>query len=196
MNWKDHSKEMPDGVHAFMGGSNYQWLNWSPEKVISNYKAIWAREEGTELHKLAAELIKRKMKQPSSKKTFNMYVNDAIGFGLEPEVKLYYSPFCNGTADTIGYSEKRKFLRIHDLKTGRIPASLHQLEIYAALYCLDYGIIPGELNGIELRIYQNNDILIGNPEADDIAPIIDKIETNCRLLEQELEEKDSWILTF
>lgn len=194
MIWKDHSKEMPDGFHAFMGGSNYQWLNYTPDKLVETYKNMWAKEEGTKLHALAEELIRRRIKLPGTKKTFNMYVNDAIGYRMTPEVKLYFSPFCAGTADTLHYDEKKRFLRIHDLKTGSTPAKLHQLEIYSALFCLDYGIVPGELSGIELRIYQNNDILIGNPEADDIAPIMDKIITNCKILDKVMEEKDSWLI--
>lgn len=193
MIWKDHSREMPDGVHAFMGGSNYQWLNYSEEKLVEVYKNMMAKEEGTKLHALAAELIKRKIKLPPIRKTFNMYVNDGIKYDLAPELKLYYSRFCNGTADTIGYLEKKKILRIHDLKTGRTPASLHQLEIYAALFCLDYGIIPGDLNLIELRIYQNNDILIGNPEADDILPIMDKIVTFDKIVNKIKEDTNVWI---
>ena len=46
--------------------------------------------------------------------------------------------------------------------------------IYAALFCLEYRVKPGEIE-IELRIYQNDDILVCNPEADEILPIMDKI---------------------
>ena len=102
-----------------------------------------------------------------------MYVNDAIGFGMRPEQPLYFSQNCFGTADAICF--KKNYLRIHDLKTGEEPASLHQLEIYASIFCLEYNVDPESLDGIELRIYQNDDILIGHPGAEVIKPIMDTI---------------------
>ena len=101
-----------------------------------------------------------------------MYVNDAIGFKMKPEQVLYFSDNCFGTADAISF--RNDFLRIHDLKTGLIPAHMEQLEIYAALFCLEYKIKPGNIE-MELRLYQNNDILIANPTVEDIVPIMDKI---------------------
>lgn len=116
-----------------------------------------------------------------------MYVNDAIGYNLTPEVPLYYSENCFGTADAIGF--RKNFLRIHDLKTGVIPASLHQLEVYASLFCLEYRIKPEMLSGIELRIYQNDDILIGKPEPDDINPIISRIKRFDKMINQVKEDE-------
>lgn len=194
MIWNDHSREVPEGSHAFLGASNYHWLNYTEEKLIDIYTNMKAKEKGTELHELACSLIKNGIKLPNTKKTLNQYVNDAIGFKLSPERVLYYSSNCFGTADAIGYSQKKQILRIHDLKTGKIPASLHQLEIYAALFCLEYGIKPGDLKLIELRIYQNDDILIGMPEADDILPIMDKIITFDKIIEKIKEETETWIM--
>ena len=88
-----------------------------------------------------------------------MYVNDAIGFKLRPEQILYYSPNCFGTADAIDL--RGDLLRIHDLKTGKVPAHIEQLMIYAALFCLEYGIKPSDID-TELRIYQGDDILVEN----------------------------------
>lgn len=192
MIWNDHSRQVPEGSHAFLGASKYSWLNYSDDKLVETYTNLMAKEKGTELHALAALLIKNKIKQINTKKTFNQYVNDAIGFKLSPEVVLYYSPNCFGTADAIGYSEKKKFLRIHDLKTGATPASLHQLEIYAALFCLEYGIKPGDIT-IELRIYQNNDVLIGNPPADVILPIMDKIQRFDKIIDNIKEGDEEWM---
>jgi hypothetical protein len=131
-----------------------------------------AKEIGTKKHELAKQLIDLKVKLPRTRQTLNMYVNDAIGFGLTPEQVLYYSENAFGTADAIGF--KNEFLRIHDLKTGVIPAHMEQLKIYAALFCLEYRFKPGEIQ-MELRIYQNDDVAICNPQADDILPIMDKI---------------------
>ena len=65
-------------------------------------------------------------------------------------------------------------LRIHDLKTGKIPAHMEQLMIYSALFCLEYKVKPAEID-MELRIYQNDDILICNPTAEEIVPVMNKI---------------------
>ena len=48
--------------------------------------------------------------------------------------------------------------------------------IYAALFCLEYDVKPSEIK-MELRIYQNDEVLIHNPTAEDIVPIMDKIIT-------------------
>ena len=163
-----------EGQHAFLGASKYHWINYDDKKISDAYSKFIAIQKGTRLHSFAAECISLGQKLPRSKKTLNMYVNDAIGFGMTPEQILYYSDNCFGTADSISF--KNDFLRIHDLKTGIIPAHIEQLEIYAALFCLEYKIKPGEI-GIELRIYQNDEILYHNPSAEDIVPIIDKIIT-------------------
>lgn len=78
----------------------------------------------------------------------------------------------SGTADAISF--RNNFLRIHDLKTGRRPVHIEQLEIYAALFCLEYRVKPEEIQ-IELRIYQNDEILVHEPSADDIIQIMNKI---------------------
>lgn len=179
MQWNDHSKDVPEGAHAFLGASKYSWLNYDEEKLRTTYRNHKAVEKGTVLHDFARRCIELKRRQPKTKDTLNMYINDAIGFKMQPEQVLYYSDNCFGTADAISFT--KKFLRIHDLKTGITPASLHQLEIYAALFCLEYEIKPGEIE-IELRIYQNNDILFGYPQPEDIVPIMDKIITFDRII--------------
>ena len=170
MNFAKHSNL--EGVHAFLGASKYHWLNYDEEKLIYTYKTHLAKMKGTELHEFAAMCIKLGQKLPKSKKTLNMYVNDAIGFKMQPEQPLYYSDNCFGTADAISF--RNGLLRIHDLKTGSTPARMEQLLIYAALFCLEYKIKPGEIE-FELRIYQSDDILICNPTAEDILPVMDKI---------------------
>lgn len=186
MRWNDHSKDVPEGAHAFLGASKYSWLNYTEEKLAESYTNYLAKEKGTKLHALACQLITLRQKLPNTRKTLNMYVNDSIGYGLTPEQPLYYSRNCFGTADAIGI--KRNFLRIHDYKSGLVPASLHQLEIYAALFCLEYKVSPGSLSGCELRIYQNDDIIVGNPEADDILPIMDKIKIFDKRIEKLKED--------
>lgn len=189
MNWNDHSTTVPPGSHAFLGASKYSWLNYTDDKLRESYMNNLAKQRGTRLHALAAELIELKQTLPRSHKTLNMYVNDAIGYRMRPEQILFYTYNCYGTADAISF--KKNFLRIHDLKTGVTPASLHQLEIYASLFCLEYEIKPGELDGIELRIYQNDDICYGYPEANDIAPIMDKIISFDKIINK-IKEDESY----
>lgn len=174
MKWNNHSKDIPEGCHAFLGASKHSWLNYTDDKLAEAYENFKAASRGTELHDLAKGLIKNRVKLPRSKQTLNMYVNDAIGFKMDPEVPLKYSENCFGTADAIYYSDKKKELRIHDLKTGKTKPYMEQLIIYAALFFLEYKKVPGETT-IELRIYFQDDIIICNPEADDILPVMDKI---------------------
>lgn len=192
MFWNDHKKDVPEGVHAFLSASKYHWINYDDDKLQSAYNAFKASAKGTELHDLAKNLILNKIKLPRSNKTFNLYVNDAIGFKMDPEVLLKYSKYCYGTADAIYYSDKQKILRIHDLKTGKAPVSFNQLKIYAALFFLEYGKIPGSVS-MELRIYFQNEALINHPEADDILPIMDKIIRFDKILTK--MDEDEYIYT-
>ena len=161
-----------EGLHAPFGASKSSWLRYDDNKAIEYFRNIRAAELGTRLHAWAAETIKLGIKQPRSKKTIYAYVNDAIGFKMDTEVVLFYSKNFFGTADSICF--RNNVLRIHDLKTGVNPVKMEQLEIYAALFCLEYKIKPGTIQ-IELRIYQNDEVLIHNPTAEDIVPIMDKI---------------------
>lgn len=184
MKWNNHSKL--SGAHAFLGASKYSWLNYDEDKLIQTYSNFLATQLGTRLHALASELIQLGIKLPKQKKTLNMFVNDAIGFKMTSEQMLFYSINCFGTADAISF--RGNLLRIHDLKTGTTKASMSQLLIYAALFCLEYGIRPGDIE-IELRIYQNNDVDILNPTADMILPIMDKIVQFDKLLNKLKEEE-------
>lgn len=160
------------GKHAFLSPSNYHWVNYTDEKLITRFTAAQAAARGTALHDLAHEAIRLGIKLSKSNPTLSMYVNDAIGYKMQVEQPLYYSDNCFGHADTISF--RRNTLRIHDLKTGVTPASFTQLEVYSALFCLEYNISPYDIN-IELRIYQNKEvnILDGNPDI--IFNIMDKI---------------------
>lgn len=170
MNFKKHFEL--EGKHAFLGASKYHWIRYDDDKLIDSYNKYLAAQKGTELHDFAATCIRLGQKLPRSKKTLNMYVNDAIGYRMTPEQVLYFSDNCFGTADSISF--RNDFLRIHDLKTGVTATSMEQLMIYAALFCLEYSVKPNEI-AMELRIYQNDDIAYLNPDADDIFHIMDKI---------------------
>lgn len=163
-----------EGQHAFLGASKYHWINYDEEKIAESYSSFLATQKGTVLHEFAAQCIRLGQKLPKSQKTLNMYVNDAIGYKMIPEQILYYSENCFGTADAIVF--RNNLLRIHDLKSGQIPAHIEQLEIYAALFCLEYKVKPADIE-MELRLYQHNEVIVHNPTAEDIVPIIDKIIT-------------------
>lgn len=184
MNFNKHSTL--EGQHAFLGASKYHWINYDDEKIATAYANHLATLKGTQLHEFAAQCIRLGQKLPRSEKTLNMYVNDAIGFKMIPEQILVYSDNCFGTADAILF--RNNFLRIHDLKTGVIPAHMEQLLIYASLFCLEYHVKPGEIE-MELRIYQNNDVQIANPTAEDIVPIMDKIITADKIIKKIKEQE-------
>lgn len=160
------------GQHAFLSASKYHWVNYSEEKIDYAFTAAMAARRGTELHAFAHEAIRLGIKLPNTKKTLPMYVNDGIGFKLSPETILYYSDNCFGTADTIGFSRGK--LRISDLKTGLVQTSERQLEVYAAMFCLEYHHRPHEIS-IELRIYQNDECRLYDADPDVIAHIMDRI---------------------
>lgn len=166
----DHKKL--EGLHATFSPSQSSWLRYSDEKAIEFIKNKKAAELGTRLHAFAAEAINLGIRQAKSKKTINMYINDAIGFKMSTEVVLFYSENFFGTADAICF--KDNFLRIHDLKTGKTPVHMEQLMTYAALFCLEYKVKPAEIE-MELRIYQNDEVIFHNPEPEEINDIIDKI---------------------
>jgi hypothetical protein len=102
-----------------------------------------------------------------------------------PEQVLYYSEKCFGTADAIIFADN--LLRIHDLKTGVHKASFKQLEIYAALFCLEYNMDPESMN-FELRIYQNDEVRIDIPEQSRIRTIMDRIVEYDKVLDEYWEE--------
>jgi hypothetical protein len=147
-------------------------VNYDDDKLAEAFTKFIAAQKGTELHAFACNAIRLGIKLPKTKKTLNMYVNDAIGFNMVTEQPLYYSENCFGTADTISF--RQNLLRIHDLKTGVTPTSLRQLHIYAALFCLEYDVNPSNI-GMELRLYQSDEVIIDTPPPEDILYIMNKI---------------------
>ena len=198
MNWNDHSRLIDK--HAILSPSSYQWIRYSAdesrEALFNRYRSEYAQTIGTLLHEFAKKRIDYRMRLKKHDKDSVLfylidhgipervidsdyifdnllyYVNDAIGYRMSPEVVLYYSDNCFGTTDAISFS--KNLLRIHDLKTGRLPAHMEQLQIYAALFCLEYGKKPGEID-IELRMYQPENMVTMKPEVDEIVPIMDAI---------------------
>lgn len=206
MNFLDHSKLK--GLHATLSASQFRWLNYDPNKLADTYFNSYAQTIGTIVHDLACKLITLKMKiGPEDRNllifhlrenkvpefvvsnldidailmNLGLYVNDAIQYGMSPEVVLYYSDNCFGTADSISFNKKK--LRIHDLKTGVTKAHWEQLQIYAALFCLEYKVKPKDIS-IELRLYQDCEPLIFEPAPEDIMAICDKIVQSNNIIDE------------
>lgn len=162
------------GLHAFLSPSNYHWINYDNEKLDDRVVTAEAAKIGTKKHEFAQMAINLGEKLPKNGKTLNMYVNDVIGYRMSPEVVLFYSPNCFGTADGLGFN--RNTLRIFDLKTGESKTSVNQLLVYGALFCLEYGFKPFDIE-YDLRIYQLNEIQKFETDPADVAVIMDKIIT-------------------
>jgi hypothetical protein len=171
MDFKDHSAL--NGRHAFLGASKYHWINYTPEKLAEVFRNAKAAQVGTELHAFAHHAIRLRIKLASEMGTLAQYVNDAIALNMLSEQILLYSDNCFGTADSIVFIDDK--LNIHDYKSGIVvKGSVHQLEIYAALFCLEYNISPFAIK-IELRIYQNDEVVSFSPDPEFIKYIMDKI---------------------
>lgn len=180
MNFNKHFELQ--GKHALLSPSKPYWLNYTPDQMRAYIIAQNAAARGTRLHDLAAKLIEEGLKLKGTTQTLAAYVNDGIGYGMTPEVALKYTDSCFGHADTVSFS--RGMLRIHDLKTGTGPVHMEQLEIYAALFLMEYervyGVNPSNTK-VNLRIYQNDDIQEYSPDKDRVEEVICAIK-----------EKEAW----
>lgn len=161
-----------EGKHAFLAPSTYHWINYTDQKLEARFASWRAAAKGTALHDLAHNAIKLGVKLSTANKTLSMYVKDGIDYNMSVEQPLFYSVNCFGHADTISF--RRNKLRIHDLKTGVSPASVHQLEVYAAIFCLEYGIDPFAIE-MEFRIYQSDQKLIYDGDPNIVLAIMDQI---------------------
>ena len=170
MNFNEHFGI--EGQHAFLSPSQYHWINYDVDKLKERYSTWDAAKRGSRLHEWAAETISLGRRQPRGADTVAMHINDAIRYGMTPEQPLYYSQNCFGTADAISFDGD--LLRIHDLKTGKTKASMHQLEVYMAIFCLEYGYDPHDIKA-ELRIYQNGGKIVEIPDPDFITKLMQKI---------------------
>lgn len=151
-----------EGKHATLGASKYHWVRYDLEKMTRIFENQYASVLGSRKHVWAAEAIRLGLRQQRNNKTLNAYINDAIGYRMEPEVVLFYNDDFFGTADAISFS--KGILRIHDLKTGVHPGNVNQLDIYFVLFCLEYNVNPYDIEMLG-RIYQHDEILehVGDP---------------------------------
>lgn len=187
MRFNEHYKLK--GAHAFLSASNYHWVNYSDDKLVSRYNTYRAAARGTALHAFAEQAIALGIKLRGSTQTLTAYVNDAISLRMETEQVLFYSENAFGTVDAISF--RGNLLRIHDLKNGETPAKMTQLRVYAALFCLEYNYKPGDIE-IELRIYQNDDVLVESPDPGDIEYIMERIVIFDKIIRELREEEGEW----
>lgn len=169
------------GKHALLSPSQPHWLNYDDQKIEARFHTFRSAARGTALHALAHEAIRLGVKLSKANAALATYVAHAIQYEMTCEQLLYYSDNCFGTADTISF--RRNFLRIHDLKTGITATSMRQLIVYAALFCLEYGIDPFSIR-IELRIYQREEIKIYEPNPQEVLDVMDKIIYTDRYIEE------------
>lgn len=189
MNFNKHGEL--EGKHAILSPSKPYWLNYSQDQIQAFIKNQYASVRGTELHALAAELIKKGLKLRGSTQTLVAYVNDAIGYGMTPEVALKYTDACFGHSDAVYYDHG--ILRVHDYKSGSGPVHMEQLEIYAALFLLEYerqlGVNPLNTK-VNLRIYQNDNVQEFMPDKDRVEEVIYKIKEREAWASETIREVD------
>lgn len=169
------------------------------DKVIARVSSEDARTIGTIIHAEAATNIRNKTIIPRKDvaeflitraillggiprkefdpkvyvNNFYHYCNDAIKLGMSAEFKI--KPFSDslyfgGTADALKFEDGK--LIIFDLKTGSNNVSMEQLLIYAAFFCLEYGIRPGDIQ-TTLKIYQENKKQTMNPSTPQLVKLMD-----------------------
>lgn len=175
------------GEHAFLSPSSYHWIHYTPDRLIQRWTAAQAGAYGNLQHEYAQREIQAG-RLSGLVGTIGLYINDAIRYRMSTEQVLYYSENCFGTADTICF--RYKTLRIHDLKTGATPGSVHQLEVYAALFCLEYEVNPFDIK-IELRIYQADEVLVYDADPEDIIFIMERIQEFDKLINHRIREEES-----
>jgi hypothetical protein len=175
-----------DSEHAFLSPSSYHWINYTPNRLAERWTTARAAAWGTAQHIYAQEqIIAGRLSDHIG--TLGSYINDAIRYRMTPEQVLFYSENCFGTVDSIAF--RYNTLRIFDLKTGVIKGSVHQLEVYAALFCLEYDKNPYDIK-IELRIYQDNEVIVYDADPDDINFIMERIqEFDIQINQLRLEEE-------
>lgn len=175
------------GEHAFLSPSSYHWIHYTPDRLIQRWTAAQAGAYGNLQHEYAQREIQAG-RLSGLVGTIGLYINDAIRYRMSTEQVLYYSENCFGTADAICF--RYKTLRIHDLKTGATPGSVHQLEVYAALFCLEYEVNPFDIK-IELRIYQADEVLVYDADPEDIIFIMERIQEFDKLINHRIREEES-----
>lgn len=187
MRFNEHSDLA--GRHAILSPSYGHWLNYDDQKLFARMNSLRAAQRGTDLHLFAQEAIRLGVRlDPEKHFALATYVDDALELNMACEVPLFFSHNCFGHADALAY--RPPVLYTSDLKNGITPTKFTQLEIYNALFCLEYEIGPYETTFIN-RIYQGEEVREDIPPPDRIAEIMDRIvELDARI--ERLREEAGW----
>lgn len=185
MRWNRHLGLQ--GEHAFLSPSSYHWINYTRDRLEERWTAAQAGAYGIMQHEYAKREIEAR-RHSNMVSTVGKYINDAIKFKMVCEMVLFYSENCFGTVDAIAF--RYGVLRIHDLKTGVTKVSVHQLEVYAALFCLEYNVDPFSIR-IELRLYQSDEVAIFDGDPEDVAAIMARIVEFDQIINQLRLEEES-----
>ena len=171
--WNNHRRIA--GRHSELSPSQYAWVNYDEDKLITVHTNRMRVEEGTKKHEYASMAIKLGIKQRRANDALTMFINDAIRYDMDSEVMLSYDDdYAFGTTDAIFLDLDKGQLKVFDLKTGATKASFVQLDIYVAYCLLEYGLDPHDLE-IEERIYQYDGYEAQVPNPDDILDLMNLI---------------------
>jgi hypothetical protein len=96
------------------------------------------------------------------------------------ELAKIYDPYYNGNFIPF---DKFLFKNLIIKFSGETPCRMHQLEVYMAIFCLEYGINPNDIDA-ELRIYQSDERYIHEPKREEILRIMDRIVSADRRIEK------------
>lgn len=167
-------KERPElrDRHAILSPSQPYWLRYTEEKMLHTYDKRMEAALGTRKHEWAKETIELGIVQIQNSKTLNLYINECIGHRMQVEKVVFYSYNAFGTCDAIRFEPDGMVLRIFDLKTGEHKVTGEQLIVYAAYFCLEYGIEPKDLT-FDLRIFQNDSMIIVETTAEEIELVME-----------------------
>lgn len=195
-------------LHAPFSPSQYHWLNYDRDRLIQYWDNKDAQIIGTKVHSIAADLINAEYYfrekgldyhiSLRGKDSFSQHVNFAIKNQMQPEVAVKYSDICFGHADALVFNIPKRTLLISDLKTGKTPGHMEQLETYAAIFVAEYSnelqyVHHIDMNtiDIQLRIFQFNECLLANPPADYIInEVLRKIRVQHEILSEELARRN------
>lgn len=185
--FKRHAKL--EGTHATLSPSSPAWLRYTEEHLLERLTTLEAAARGTRLHETASRCISDgiRLRDDGDHPYLAEYVNDAIDYGMVAEQSLFYSFNIYGTADAIGFDPVNLFLRIFDLKSGKTKPDPDQLYVYAALFCLEYGYLPFEIQG-ELRFYKRSGTEIYDIDRGYLSNVYDTIRISDEIIEQRRTE--------
>ena len=166
-----------EGRHAILSPSKHYWLNYDDEGLMRNYISSFATDIGTLVHEYASDRIKYRLpidiENEEAKNGLLMHLlKNGIPFRVIDLDRLFYNlvPYVN---DAIGYR----------------MASMDQLLCYAGLFFLEYkrDYRPQTMK-VELRIYQNQEVLVNQPSSEEVKAVMDKIIHGDAVLSKKLTE--------